>query len=64
MARLTPDASMNLAQTQQGLCWVLSTLAPLRSEGVGALVGRGLRCRDHGHQLTKSVPMDVPALRE
>jgi hypothetical protein len=43
---------------------VLSTLPPLRSERVGALVGCGLRCRDYGHQLTKSVPMDIPALCE
>ena len=58
------DAVYNRFRRWEARNMVLSTLAPLRSQGVGALVGRGLRCRDHGHQLTKSVPMDGPALRE
>jgi hypothetical protein len=41
---------------------VLSTLAPLRSEDVGQLVGLELCCRHHSHQVNESLAMEAPAL--
>jgi hypothetical protein len=41
---------------------VLSSLAPLRSEGVGRVVGLELCCCDHSHQVSESLALDAPAL--
>jgi hypothetical protein len=43
---------------------VLSTLAPVRSEGVGVLVGRGLRCRHEAHQVSEPLLMSGASLLE
>jgi hypothetical protein len=50
--------------TRIALPRVLSTLAPLKSEDVGQLMGLGLCCCDHAHQGGKSLSMDAPALRK
>jgi hypothetical protein len=43
---------------------VLSTLAPLRSEDVGQLVGLELCRRHHSHQVSEALAMNAPALRK
>jgi hypothetical protein len=47
-----------------GVHVVLSTLAPVRAEDVGELVGLRLCCRDHSHQVGESLSMDGSVLRQ
>jgi hypothetical protein len=62
IAANVPAGSMTLFTDEWQSYRVLPTLAPLRSEDVGALAGPWLRRRDHPHHVGKSLSIDAPAL--